>query len=96
MNTLFDLDALETKAQAQQRKPETKPARYWIEFAEDNGKRSAYMGDTGNGYIKAMMIDTTRKQRQPHLYKTLRGAELAQRDCGGVVKVWTGSYEVQS
>lgn len=95
MNTLFDLDALETKAQAQQRKPETKPLRYWIEIEKD-GKRAAYMGDTGNGYIRFMVIDTSRKQRQPHLYKTLHGAELAQRDCGGVVKVWIGTYEVQA
>lgn len=95
MNTLFDLDTLETKAQAQQRKPETKPARFWIEI-ETDGKRAAYMGGTDNGYIKFMVIDTSRKQRQPHLYKTLRGAELAQRDCGGIVRAWTGSYEVQS
>jgi hypothetical protein len=44
-----------------------------------------------------MIIRPGKKQRQPKLYKTRRGAEHSARDLGGgIVRVWTGNYEVQS
>lgn len=96
MNTLFDLDTLETKAQAQQHQPAIEKARYWIEVSSWDGQRAAYIGSRGDEVLY-MIIRPGKKQRQPKLYKTQRGAELSARDLGGgIVRAWTGSYEVQS
>lgn len=90
MNTLFNLDELETKTEAEARKPAAKQARYWIEIERD-GNRAAFMGSHGDE-LRYMFIRAHQKQPAPHLYKTFNGAHKANKEIEGTVKVWTGSY----
>lgn len=91
MNTLFDLDALETKSTAPNA-PKPDAPKFYIEVLRD-GQRAALV-ERHSDSVTFMVIDTTRKQRQPHLYKTLSGARNAAlflKDA--TVKRWTGRYE---